>query len=51
MNEVQFNLRMSKELKEKVEELAEKEQRSVNNLINKVLTDYVRKDEEDGHTD
>ena len=37
MNEIQVNVRMSKELKEKLERLAEKENRSLNNLINTLL--------------
>lgn len=41
MNETSFNLRMSKDLKERLEKLARKDGRSLNNLINKVLTDYA----------
>ena len=37
MNEIQVNVRMSKELKEKLERLAGKENRSLNNLINTLL--------------
>ena len=42
MNEVQVNIRMSKELKEKLEKLAEKENRSVNNLINTLLIEAIK---------
>ena len=43
MNETSFNLRMSKDLKARLEELARKDGRSLNNLINKVLCDFVAK--------
>ena len=41
MNEISFNLRMTKDLKARLEELARKDGRSLNNLINKVLCDFV----------
>ena len=41
MNEISFNLRMTKDLKARLEELAVKDGRSLNNLINKVLCDFV----------
>ena len=44
MNEVQFNLRITKELKDRLEKLAKQDGRSLNNLINKVLTDFANKD-------
>lgn len=42
MNEIQVNVRMSKELKEKLERLAEKENRSLNNLINTLLIEATK---------
>lgn len=42
MNEVQVNIRMSKELKEKLERLAERENRSLNNLINTLLIEATK---------
>ena len=44
MNETSFNLRMSKDLKARLEGLAKKDGRSLNNLINKVLCDFVAKE-------
>ena len=35
------NITFPKELKTKLEELAQKDGRSLTNLINKILTDYV----------
>ena len=35
------NITFPKELKAKLEELAQKDGRSLTNLINKILTDYV----------
>ena len=42
MNEIQVNVRMTKELKEKLERLAEKEHRSLNNLINTLLIEATK---------
>lgn len=42
MNELQVNVRMTKELKEKLERLAEKENRSLNNLINTLLIEATK---------
>lgn len=42
MNEIQVNVRMSKELKEKLERLAERENRSLNNLINTLLIEATK---------
>ena len=43
MGLVQYHLYIEKELKASLEELAKKDGRSLNNLINKVLKDYVDK--------
>lgn len=40
---VQVNIRMEEDLKARLEELARKDGRSLNNLINKVLCDFVAK--------
>lgn len=45
MNEIQVNIRMDKELKAKIEGIAKKEKRSVNNMINVILAEYVEKAE------
>ena len=37
MNEVQVNIRMTKELKDRLEKLAKEQNRSMNNLINTLL--------------
>lgn len=42
MNEIQVNVRMTKELKERLEKLAEKEHRSLNNLINTLLIEATK---------
>lgn len=42
MNEIQVNVRMSKELKDKLERLAEKENRSLNNMINTLLIEATK---------
>lgn len=38
-----YNLRIEEDLKARLEELARKDGRSLNNLINKVLCDFVAK--------
>ena len=38
---VQIHVIIEKEIKEKLEQLAEKDGRSLNNLVNKVLREYV----------
>ena len=38
-----YNLRIDEDLKARLEELARKDGRSLNNLINKVLCDFVAK--------
>ena len=38
---VQIHVIIEKEIKEKLEQLAEKDGRSLNNLINKVLREFV----------
>ena len=40
-NKTRTNITFPKELKTKLEELAQKDGRSLTNLINKILTDYV----------
>ena len=37
----QIHIYIEKEIKEKLEKLAEKDGRSLNNLVNKVLREYV----------
>ena len=44
MNEVAFTVRMDKALKARLEALAEKDGRSLNNLVNKVMKDYANKE-------
>ena len=39
-----YNLRIEEDLKARLEELARKDGRSLNNLINKVLCDFVAKE-------
>ena len=45
MNEIQVNIRMERELKARIEGIAKKEKRSVNNMINVILAEYVEKAE------
>ena len=40
---VQIHVIIDKEIKEKLEQLAEKDGRSLNNLINKVLREFVER--------
>ena len=40
---IQINLRLKPEMIKKLKEEAEKEQRSVNNLIEVILSDYFKK--------
>lgn len=42
MNETSINLRLSEDLKNGIEALAEAQNRSVNNLIVTILEDYVK---------
>ena len=42
MNEIQISVRMSKELKEELERLAHKENRSLNNMINTLLIEATK---------
>lgn len=46
METVNFSIRISPELKEKLEKIAKEDHRSVNNLINIILMKYV--DEKSG---
>lgn len=51
MNEVAFTVRMDKALKARLETLAEKDGRSLNNLMNKIARDYCDKEKEDAKND
>ena len=51
MNETQFNLRLSKELKARLETEAKKKNRSLNNLIVTVLEAYASIEVEEVPTD
>ena len=42
MNEIQVNVKMSKELKERLEKLAREQNRSLNNLINTLLIEATK---------
>lgn len=42
MNEVQVNIRMTKELKDRLEALAREQNRSMNNLINTLLIEATK---------
>ena len=42
MNEIQISVRMTKELKDRLEALAREQNRSMNNLINTLLIDATK---------
>lgn len=41
----QIHIYVEKEVKERLEKLAEKDERSLNNLINKILREFIEKTE------
>lgn len=43
---IPYTLRIDEELKRKLEEIADKEKRSLNMTINKILEDYVKNQEQ-----
>jgi len=42
-NKIQINLRVTEEMKKQIEKQAKEEQRSVNNLLEHIVSEYLKK--------